>query len=91
MVDFGYDVSDFTGIEPMFGTMDDFEELIAAVHRRGMKLLMDYVPNHTSDKHRWFEASRRRQEPYTDYYMWHDGTVREDGTRAPPNNWVSTT
>ena len=52
---------------------------------------MDFIPNHSSDKHRWFEASRRREEPYTNYYIWHDGKIHEDGTRAPPNNWVCST
>ena len=57
----------------------------------GMKIIMDYVPNHTSDQHRWFKASKKggKDNPYADYYVWNDGKVLEDGTRAPPNNWVS--
>ena len=88
MVDFGYDISDFNNVDPIFGTLEDFDDLVRAVHRKGMKLLMDYIPNHSSDKHKWFESSRRRQEPFSDYYIWHDGKTLEDGTRAPPNNWV---
>ena len=89
MVDFGYDISDFTNVDPIFGTLEDFDALIKAVHSKGMKLLMDFIPNHSSDKHKWFQASRRKEEPYTDYYIWHDGKIQEDGTRTPPNNWVS--
>ncbi len=88
MADFGYDVSDYKDIEPAFGTLRDFDRLIESVHDRGMRLVMDYIPNHTSDEHRWFEASRRRQQPYSDYYVWHDGKEQPDGSRAPPNNWV---
>ena len=54
-----------------------------------MKLVMDYIPNHSSDQHPWFQASRRREEPYTDYYIWNDGKLQPDGSRKPPNNWVS--
>src|SRR5688572_4752611 len=58
MADFGYDVADYCGIEPMFGDLDAFDRLLAAVHERGLKLLLDFVPNHSSDQHPWFQASR---------------------------------
>ncbi len=86
MADFGYDISDYRGIHPLFGSMDDFEELLSEVHQRGMKLLLDLVPNHTSDQHPWFlEAKSSRDNPKRDWYIWHD--AREDG--SPPNNWLS--
>ena len=86
MKDFGYDVSDFRAVDPIFGTLDDFDRLLAAVHARGMKLILDYVPNHTSDRHAWFVKSRSaRSSPNRDWYIWRD--PRPDGT--PPNNWVS--
>ena len=81
MADFGYDVSDYTDIHPMFGNLADFEVLQEAVHARGMKLLLDLVPNHTSSKHPWFLESRSsRDNPKRDWYIWQD-TV--------PNNWLS--
>lgn len=86
MADFGYDVADYVGIHPLFGTMDDFDELLAAVHQRDMKLLLDFVPNHTSDQHPWFQEARRsRDNPKRDWYVWRD--ARPGG--GPPNNWVS--
>ncbi len=86
MKDFGYDVSDYTGIEPMFGTMNDFEELIREAHRRDMKVIMDVVPNHTSDQHPWFlESKSSHNNPKSDWYLWHDPAP--DG--GPPNNWLS--
>ncbi len=86
MADFGYDVSDYTGIAPLFGTMDDFDALLAAVHAHGMKLILDFVPNHTSDQHPWFLASRSsRTNPKRDWYLWRN--PQPDG--APPNNWMS--
>lgn len=86
MADFGYDISDYQGIHPLFGTMEDFDELLDAVHSRGMKLILDLVPNHTSDQHPWFLESRSsRDNPKRDWYIWHDGG--ENG--ALPNNWLS--
>jgi alpha-glucosidase len=86
MADWGYDVADHQAIDPRFGTMADFEKLLAAMHKRGMKLLMDYVPNHTSVLHRWFIESRSsRDNPKRDWYIWADG--RPDGSL--PNNWLS--
>jgi alpha-glucosidase len=86
MADFGYDIADYTGIDPLFGTMADFEALITAAQRASMKLILDLVPNHTSDQHPWFIESRRsRDNPKRDWYIWHEPAA--DG--GPPNNWVS--
>lgn len=86
MADFGYDISDYTGIEPLFGLMADFDELLNEVHKREMKLILDLVPNHTSDRHPWFLESRSSKEnPKRDWYIWKDAL--EDGN--PPNNWLS--
>nr|XP_055026995.1 neutral and basic amino acid transport protein rBAT [Misgurnus anguillicaudatus] len=84
MMDFGYDVEDFRQIDPLFGTMKDFDDLLASMHDKGLKLIMDYIPNHTSDKHNWFQLSRNGTEPYKDYYIWVNCTKDK-----PPNNWVS--
>jgi alpha-glucosidase len=83
--DNGYDISDYQGIMDEFGTMEDFDLLLAEVHRRDMKLIMDLVINHTSDEHPWFIESRSSKDnPYRDYYIWHPG---KDGKE--PNNWES--
>ncbi|NXG74653.1 SLC31 protein, partial [Baryphthengus martii] len=86
--DLGYGAEDFYDIDPMFGSMSDFENLLAAIHDRGLKVIMDLIPNHTSDKHRWFQLSRNRTGKYTDYYIWQD-CLQATGSVAPPNNWVS--
>lgn len=86
MADFGYDVSDYCDVDPMFGTLEDFDRLVAEAHRRDMKVIIDYVPNHTSDQHAWFLESRSsRDNPKRDWYIWRD--PKPDGT--PPNNWGS--
>ena len=86
MADFGYDVADYTGIDPMFGTMTDFDDLLAAAHQRGLKLMLDFVPNHSSDRHPWFLDSRSsRDSSKRDWYIWRD-PAPEGG---PPNNWIS--
>jgi alpha-glucosidase len=86
MKDFGYDISDYTGVDPIFGSMADFEELLAEVHKRDMKMILDLVPNHTSDQHPWFLESRAsRDNPRRDWYIWKDAL--EDG--SPPNNWLA--
>jgi alpha-glucosidase len=86
MADFGYDISNYTGIAPMFGTMPDFDHLLAETKRRGLKLILDYVPNHTSNQHSWFEESRSsRDNSKRDWYLWRDPAP--DG--SPPNNWLS--
>jgi alpha-glucosidase len=86
MADFGYDVSDYIDIDPLFGSMNDFDELLVAAHRSGLKVLLDLVPNHTSDQHPWFLESRSsRQNPKRGWYLWHDSGP--DG--GSPNNWMS--
>ena len=86
MADFGYDVADYCGIHPLFGTMGDFERLVAEAHRRGLKIILDFVPNHSSDQHPWFKESlSSRTNPKRDWYIWRD--PKPDG--SPPNNWVS--
>jgi alpha-glucosidase len=90
-VDFGYDISDYENIDPQYGTMADFDQLIAEANKRHIRVIMDMVMNHTSDKDKWFIESRSsRNNPYRDWYMWHDGkgeTATSPG--EPPNNWVS--
>ena len=86
MADFGYDISDYTAIDPRFGSLADFDAMIAEAHRLGLKVILDYVPNHTSDRHPWFLASRTaRDDPHRDWYIWRDPAP--DG--GPPNNWRS--
>jgi alpha-glucosidase len=86
MKDFGYDVSDYTDVDPLFGTLSDFDRLLAAAHERGIAMIVDWVPNHTSDQHPWFLASRAgRDDPKRDWYFWRD--AKPDG--SPPNNWLS--
>jgi alpha-glucosidase len=86
MADFGYDVADYTGVDPMFGTLDDFDALVAEAHAHGIRVIIDLVPNHTSDQHPWFLESRSsRDNPKRDWYVWAD--PKPDG--SPPNNWVS--
>ncbi|CAH1777671.1 unnamed protein product [Owenia fusiformis] len=90
MADFGYDIADFKDIDPIFGNMEDFQNMIEAAHSKGIKVIMDYIPNHSSDKHPWFEASRQsKSTPFRDYYIWHPGKKLSNGKRAPPNNWLS--
>ena len=83
--DCGYDISDYMDIAPEFGGMEAFRKVLEGAHARGMKVLMDLVVNHTSDEHEWFQKSRKRIEPYTDYYIWRP--ARPDGKL--PNNWDS--
>jgi alpha-glucosidase len=86
MRDFGYDVADYCAIDPVFGTDADFDDLVAGCHARGLRLLLDWVPNHTSDLHPWFVESRSsRENSKRDWYVWKDR--RPDG--SPPNNWNS--
>lgn len=86
MADFGYDISNYRAIDPLFGDMAEFERLLSEAHDHGLKLLLDFVPNHTSDEHPWFVESRSsRDNPKRDWYIWRDPAP--DG--GPPNNWRS--
>jgi alpha-glucosidase len=86
MADFGYDITDYTNIDPQFGTIDDFDALLEAAHEQEIMVILDFVPNHTSDKHPWFiESSSSRENSKRDWYIWHDPAP--DG--GPPNNWLS--
>src|SRR6266567_4264855 len=86
-VDFGYDVSDYENIDPMYGTLQDFDRLASEAQKRGIKIIMDFVMNHSSDQHAWFKESRSsRDNPKRDWYIWRDGK----GENQPPNNWLST-
>jgi alpha-glucosidase len=86
MRDFGYDIADFCSVDPRFGTLKEFDELVAALHARDIRIILDFVPNHTSDEHAWFAESRSsRSDAKRDWYVWADGA--EDG--GPPNNWLS--
>jgi alpha-glucosidase len=86
MKDFGYDVSDYRDVDPMFGTLEDFDRLVDAAHRLGIRVMIDLVLSHSSDQHPWFQESRAsRDNPKADWYVW--GDPKPDGT--PPNNWLS--
>ena len=86
MADFGYDVADYEDVDPLFGSLADLDELIAELHRRDMRLLLDLVPNHTSNEHPWFTDSRTsRSAKHRDWYLWRD--ARDDG--SPPNAWIT--
>lgn len=86
--DFGYDVSDFYAIHHEYGTMKDFEEFLKEAKKRNINVLLDFVPNHSSDQCEWFKKSVRNETKFDDYYVWQNGKVLENGTRLPPNNWV---
>ncbi|XP_051156952.1 alpha-glucosidase-like isoform X2 [Leptopilina boulardi] len=88
MVDYGYDASSFTEIDKIFGTNADFESLVREAHKLSLKVIMDFVPNHSSDQHEWFQKSVKGIEPYTDYYVWHKGH-KINNTIKEPNNWRS--
>lgn len=81
MQDFGYDISDYCAIDPLFGSMEDFTRLISAAHQRGIRIILDLVMNHTSDQHPWFRNSCHPGSEQADWYIWHEG-------RRPPNNWL---
>ena len=86
MADFGYDVADYCDVDPMFGDLAAFDRLLAAAHDRDLRVIIDYVPNHTSEQHPWFQESRSsRDNPKRDWYVWRD--PRPDG--SPPNNWLA--
>ncbi len=86
MADFGYDVSDYCDVDPLFGSLADLDRLVAEAHARGVRVLLDWVPNHTSDRHPWFVESRRsRTSSHRDWYVWRDPA----GGGGPPNNWMA--
>jgi alpha-glucosidase len=89
--DFGYDVADYVGVDPRYGTLADFEAFVRASHERGIRVVLDFVLNHTSHRHPWFEGSRSgRSGPYADWYIWADSPGRSiTGGRRRPNNWRS--
>uniref|UniRef100_A0AAG5DWI5 alpha-glucosidase n=1 Tax=Anopheles atroparvus TaxID=41427 RepID=A0AAG5DWI5_ANOAO len=92
MADFGYDISDYYSIQPEYGTLNDFDALVAAANERGMKVFLDFVPNHTSDEHEWFKKSELREPGYENFYVWHPGrpNPKDNASRPlPPCNWVS--
>ncbi|XP_055845478.1 maltase A2-like [Episyrphus balteatus] len=91
MVDNGYDISNFTEIDPIFGTLEDFDALIEKSKEIGVKLILDFVPNHSSDECEWFKKSVNREDGYDDFYVWADGLndPQNPGQKLPPSNWVS--
>ena len=92
MADFGYDVSGYTDVDPTFGTLEDLDRLVADAHDRGIRVVLDWVPNHTSDQHPWFVESRSsRNNPKRDWYVWRDGRPEPgpSGGQRPPNDWAA--
>jgi alpha-glucosidase len=97
MADFGYDVSDYCDVDPLFGNLDDFDALVDEAHARGLKVVVDWVPNHTSDAHPWFVAARSsRDDPHRHWYRWRDDRSDAEGGSGPPgspgrlpNNWLA--
>jgi alpha-glucosidase len=97
MADFGYDVSDFCDVDPLFGTLGDFDALVSEAHAHDLRIVVDWVPNHSSDTHRWFlDARSSRDAEHRDFYIWRDGRPDTDGGSGPPgsvgrlpNNWLS--
>ena len=85
-VDFGYDVSDYEDIDPMYGTLADFDNLVSEAKKRDIRVILDFVVNHSSDKHKWFiDSKSSRTSEKRDWYIWRDGK----GPGQPPNNWIS--
>ncbi len=94
MVDFGYDIADYCDVDPLFGSLDDFDRLVRETHARGLKIIIDWVPNHTSDQHPWFKESRSsRDNPKRDWYIWRSPSLSQNsenlGGDGLPNNWGS--
>lgn len=87
--DYGYDIADYTKINPEYGTMRDMDRLINEAKRRHLRIIMDLVINHTSDQHKWFQAARNPNSKYHDYYVWRDPSGYKNGRPLPPNNWTS--
>jgi alpha-glucosidase len=91
MADFGYDVADYCDVDPIFGSLADLDELIEKAHAVNIRVIVDLVPNHTSDQHEWFRQSKQsREDPYSDWYIWHDPKGHdEEGEPIVPNNWIN--
>ena len=90
MADGGYDVADYCDVDPLYGDLVAFDRLVAEAHRLGLRVVVDWVPNHSSDRHPWFQSSRRsRDSPHRDWYVWRDGAEGGSGGGGPPNNWLS--
>jgi len=89
MLDFGYDISNYTEVHHEYGTTADLEALVKRAHQLGIKVILDFVPNHTSDQSIWFKKSEEKDEYYKDFYVWHPGKVDDEGNRIPPSNWNS--
>ncbi|XP_035789993.1 maltase A3-like [Anopheles albimanus] len=87
MADFGYDISDFKNIHPSFGTLDDFRRLVSEAKNLGLRVILDFVPNHSSDEHEWFKKSVKREPGFEDFYVWQN--AKPGSERDPPNNWVA--
>ncbi|XP_065207098.1 maltase 1-like [Planococcus citri] len=88
-LDLGYDISNYTEIDSSYGTMEDFMEMMKTYQSRGIKVILDFVPNHTSDQHPWFKKSVKKIKPYDEYYVWHNPKGWDKNTPIPPNNWRS--
>lgn len=90
MADFGYDVADYCDVDPIFGNLNDFKTLLQEASKRNIRIIIDLVPNHTSDEHEWFKQSRLSENnPYSNWYIWRDSfKFNEDGSPVPPNNWL---
>ncbi|XP_013201277.2 maltase A1 [Amyelois transitella] len=89
MHDFGYDISDYYTVHPEYGTMDDFEQLIRRANDFNIKIVLEFVPNHTSNESEWFTKSSSKDEFYNDWYVWENGHMDDRGRSSPPNNWIS--
>ncbi|XP_051160970.1 maltase 2-like [Leptopilina boulardi] len=87
--DFGYDIANYTNVDPGYGTLDDFDKLVAKAKSLGLKVILDFVPNHSSNEHQWFKNSVNKVKPFDEYYIWRDAKI-VNGVRKPPNNWLST-
>lgn len=89
-IDPSYDVIDYFTIDPIFGSIDDLKALIAHAHEKDIRVILDFIPNHTSDQHEWFRRSTAGDPDFEDFYVWHDGYPSKNiGRPTPPNNWVS--
>lgn len=86
--DFGYDISNYTDVDKDYSTLTDFDKLVARAKSLGLKVILDFVPNHSSHQHERFKKSVLRIKPYDEYYVWRDAKI-VNGTRKPPNNWLS--